>query len=599
MNRSVGVSQAAVDVSRLVIAAGLALGLAASSCASNNLASHAGRPAVTTTAATTTEAKTTAEGTGASALGGLPALNVAEREARDLGPVPPNMTIGVTLTLRGRDPAGLQSLVAGGKRVTPAAYAVTYGPSPEMVSRLRHTLARAGISSRWLGGEVSLSARAPAAAIEKFFHVGVHNFLLNGNTRFYAPLREPGVPVAITGSVLAVTGLDNYPSYSTFAIPSTTGLTPSQVATFYNLTPLRNAGIDGTGVTVMFPEWVVPDQATLDAFAKKFNLPPFNVSVQTNPTAWGAPATSSSHSYWPAEGEATMDLEIVHGLAPGAKEVVYSLGNPGDLPLTLEAMVRDHPGAVMSSSIGNLDCELEAGAKQDSTALNAVFEQAAGEGISIFWASGDRGAFACLPGGDPANEYSISVDPGADSPYVTGVGGTTAFASSTGAYYKEAAWGEPVSQWGSGGGVSTFYPRPSWQDAPGTTSLTGRGVPDVAADADGISGWDTFSPTPNGPVEGPNGGTSAAAPCWASVAALIDQYLMQQHLRTVGFANPALYLFARDPKVPAPPFHQITEGTNLHYPAAPGWNPATGLGSPDAAHLADDFAWYDRTHASG
>ena len=577
--------------SRAVTAASAALMLLAASCAASRLPSSAERSPATAPAATAPPAAA-----GRAAAGGLPALNIAEREARDLGPVSPNMAVSVTLTLRGRDPAGLQSLVARGKRVTPATFAATYGPSPEVVSQLRHILARAGISSQWLSGEVSLSAGAPAADIERFFHVGVHNFLLSGNTRFYAPLREPRVPAAIARSVLAVTGLDNYPSYSTFAIPSTTGLTPSQIATFYNMTPLRNAGIDGTGVTVMFPEWVVPDQATLDAFAKKFNLPPFNLSVRANPSAWGAPATSSNQSYWEAEGEATMDLEIVHGLAPGAKEVVYSLGNPGDLPLTLEAMVRDHPGAVMSSSIGNLNCELEPGAKQDSTALNAVFEQAASEGISIFWASGDRGAFACLPGGDPAIEYSVSVDPGADSPYLTGVGGTTAFVSSTGAYFKEAAWGEPVSQWGSGGGVSTLYSRPSWQDAPGTASLTGRGVPDVAADADGVSGWDTFSPTPNGPVEGPNGGTSAAAPCWASVTALVDQYLMQQHLHTVGFANPALYLFARDPKVPAPAFHQITEGSNLHYPATPGWNPATGLGSPDVAHLADDFVWYDHTH---
>jgi kumamolisin len=174
--------------------------------------------------------------------------------------------------------------------------------------------------------------------------------------------------------------------------------------------------------------------------------------------------------------------------------------------------------------------------------------------------------------------------------------------ASNGSYYKEAAWGEPLETWGSGGGLSGLFKQPSYQVAPGlgANTLTGRGVPDVACDADSdVSGWDVFEPTESskgiGVAEYADGGTSAAAPCWAAITALIDEDLLHQNLPEVGFANPALYDFARVPAgLPALAFHQVTEGSNFHFLATAGWNPATGLGTPDAAHLADDFEWYER-----
>jgi kumamolisin len=196
-----------------------------------------------------------------------------------------------------------------------------------------------------------------------------------------------------------------------------------------------------------------------------------------------------------------------------------------------------------------------------------------------------------------ANENQLSLAPDATSPHVTSVGGTTIFLGANAAYYKETAWGEPMEQWGGGGGYSTYFARPAWQQGPGTVG-TQRGVPDVSADADPNSGWDIFAPVQGmkGPQEQASGGTSASAPCWAAITALIDEFLNSQHLATVGFADPALYLFASSPKgLPAPAFHQVTQGTNLYFQATLGWNPATGLGTPDVAHLADDFAWYDRT----
>jgi kumamolisin len=165
--------------------------------------------------------------------------------------------------------------------------------------------------------------------------------------------------------------------------------------------------------------------------------------------------------------------------------------------------------------------------------------------------------------------------------------------SATGGYYKEAAWGEPISQWGSGGGLSMFFERPSWQAGPGVVNQYSTGmrqVPDVSGDADPLSGWDIFS---NG-MEQPGGGTSASAPFWAACAALIDQDLGKNGLPLIGFANPALYRFTQGPRgLPAPALHDVSTGTNLYYPATQGWDYATGLGTPDVAALADDFDWYE------
>lgn len=527
----------------------------------------------------------------------IPPLVNAERESRNLGPVPKGQLIDVTLTFRQRGSARLEPLLAEGRRVTPAQWAASYGPAPAAVAATRQTLARAGISSSWSKGAVSLAVTGPAAAIEAFFHVDIDRFVMRNGTHFYGPLTQPAAPASIAREVAAVTGMDDYQQDMTAAIAGPNGVTPAQITGFYNLTPLRNAGIDGSGITVMFPEWGVPSEQVLDAYAAKFNLPQFHVQEVTNDSAWGAPISSGAQNYSAVASEAALDLEVVHGLAPGAKEVVYAGGNSSDLDAMLEAMVTAHPGAILSSSIFTVSCDQSPGAKPAADAADAVFTQGASEGTSIFWAAGDRGAFPCISDGQASTMETVSVEPQGSSPHITAVGGTTVFLAANGEYYKEAAWGEPIEQWGGGGGISTIFARPSWQDAPGVGDITGRGVPDVSANADIESGWDVFTPGQNGPEEGPVGGTSAATPCWAAITALIDQYLEQQHLKTVGFANPALYFFATNPKgLPASPFHQITEGTNLHYSAAPGWNPATGLGSPDVGHLADDFVWFDKAH---
>ena len=143
--------------------------------------------------------------------------------------------------------------------------------------------------------------------------------------------------------------------------------------------------------------------------------------------------------------------------------------------------------------------------------------------------------------------------------------------------------------------MSVVFKRPAWQAGQGVSNQYSNGmreIPDVSAIADGNTGWDTFEAG----AWGMTGGTSAAAPLWAALGALIDEVLAQRHLGEIGFANPALYDFGQTLGDISPPaFHPVTEGTNLFYPAtSPGWNYGTGWGTPNASAVADDFIAYER-----
>jgi subtilase family serine protease len=187
------------------------------------------------------------------------------------------------------------------------------------------------------------------------------------------------------------------------------------------------------------------------------------------------------------------------------------------------------------------------------------------------------------------------VDLPASDPLTLAVGGTSLQASrTTGAYLAETGWNTPSSGAG-GGGFSRLFPRPAYQDGIAGIGAT-RGVPDVAADADYRSGMAiAFSGGSHNYLFG-GGGVSVAAPLWAAVIALADQYAG----RHLGFVNPALYRIGRSTHYHQA-FHDVTTGTNtVTFPtqtitghqAAPGWDPVTGWGSPNAQVLVPLLARY-------
>jgi kumamolisin len=213
------------------------------------------------------------------------------------------------------------------------------------------------------------------------------------------------------------------------------------------------------------------------------------------------------------------------------------------------------------------------------------------KGSTVFAASGDSGGLDCTPVADygrPPQSSFEGVTVPASLPGVTGTGGTTLTTDAAGNYSGETAWSEPLLSQGTGGGVSTAFSRPSWQKGVGTGGQTdvgnGRQVPDVSVDSDPTTG--NFIIEQGKKAVG--GGTSLAAPTWAGFTAIMDQYLEANHDPAVGFFNPILYHLSTS-SVRYRPFHDITVGGNDFYAATPGYDMATGLGSPDVYNLARDL----------
>ena len=503
-----------------------------------------------------------------------PPLAQAIRMSTHLGPAGSATWVSLNLSLKTRQGGRLAALLASGKTVSPAEYESEFGPDPLLVQPALSYLDRAGLQATWQPGSTMIAADGPAPAVAAMLNVSIERYRLADGTTFYASQDAPVLASPLAAVVTGVTGLDDYRRARSYAVRPG-GLKATDVLAFYNLAPLRARGLDGTGQTILFPEIETLPKANIDdlnKFATELGLPPFDplLTIKHN-SNWGTPQKP--------EGEAVLDLEIAHEVAPNAKLVVYSAGPQFVfLDRAFDQMVTDNLGSIISESLGL--CEAETSGSHRN-AYSGVEDRSVAQGMSHFVASGDNGAYTCGEDQDPAASFPATL------PTVTAVGGTSVFESTTGTYFKEAAWGSPIDETGTGGGPSQIYPIPDWQKAVEDANGHGfRQVPDVAADADPITGFHIVF----GGEDTQAGGTSAATPLWAATVALIDQDLKKKGLREAGFANPALYwMGANETRLPSPPFHDVTVGNNLAYNAAPGWDFATGWGSMDGAAL--DAAW--------
>jgi subtilase family serine protease len=512
-------------------------------------------------------------------------LAEAVRAARPLGRTDPRRDLRITLALRGRDAQGLSRLLETSQTVSATDFAARFGPDPLQVQAALRDLEGAGLSGRWQAGSQLATATGPVGAIERYLGVQLRDYRLPDGTDFHAPDREPLVPEGLSGLVAGVSGLDDFTRYRSHAIRPG-GLTPTDVRVIYGIDSLTSRGLDGSGETIVLPEIDdLPNTADLAAFARKFNLPPFDVTVKRDPAHWGTPEGQGKPG-----SEVTLDLEVAHAIAPGAKFVPY-IGSPqaDQTAAAFDALVAQNPGAIISDSIGACETGLSTALLQQGATSN---ERAVAQGMSHFVAAGDRGAYDCGQNTAPSVDFPSAL------PTVTSVGGTTMFQTPQGTYQKEAAWGNPISQAGTGGGLSRFFRRPAYQAGPGVNNQFSNGnrqVPDVAGVADQNTGYHIIL----GRRDAQIGGTSAAAPLWAAVIALINQDLKKKGLKPVGFANPALYWMGQNSsQLQASPFHQVTEGNNLAYSATPGWNYCTGLGTLQAGALDSAFEAYQRRAGS-
>jgi len=272
------------------------------------------------------------------------------------------------------------------------------------------------------------------------------------------------------------------------------------------------------------------------------------------------------------DGEVMLDIEVAGAIAPAAKIVVYFAPNTDQGFLdAITTAVHDSTNqpSVISISWGGAE---SAWTTQAFTNFDDAFQAAAAIGVTVCAASGDNGST------DGVNDGNNHVDFPASDPFVLGCGGSSLQASND-QIVSETVWNDLPNGGATGGGVSDVFPLPTWQDgfdvpAP-TVQGGGRGVPDVSGDADPNTGYNIL-------VDGESvieGGTSAVAPLWAALVARINQ----QMGKSIGFLNPLIYAQA----VEASGFHDITEGNNGAFTAAVGWDPCTGLGSPDGVPLEE------------
>jgi kumamolisin len=220
----------------------------------------------------------------------------------------------------------------------------------------------------------------------------------------------------------------------------------------------------------------------------------------------------------------------------------------------------------------------------DLAPVRAALADAHTNGTTAFDASGDLAGLECKGGDEwssPPNEDNIGLDAIASMPEMTAVGGTTLSTDAGGSWLAEKAWFDaPLSQ-GTAGGVSALFERPAWQATVNFERGDGkRLVPDISAVADQFTGVKIVF---NQQLL-VGGGTSVSAPLWAGIAAVINQYLVSRGGALLGDINPLLYRAAAGSQLPA--FHDVVRGGNAVYNAGPGYDPVTGLGTPDVDNLA-------------
>jgi kumamolisin len=300
-----------------------------------------------------------------------------------------------------------------------------------------------------------------------------------------------------------------------------------------------------------------------------------------------------------ADGEVELDIEVAGAVAPKASFVVYFAPNTdqGFIDAISDAINAKPTPIAVSISWGGPE---NSWASQSMSGMNEAISDAAALGCTVTVAAGDNGS-----SDNPSSTSGVQVDFPASSPYSLACGGTTLVGNTaTNTITSEVVWNEITIQGGAGGGgVSVVYAQPTWQKTAGVpataaTGVTGigsaaepgRGVPDVAGNADPYSGYQVV-------VDGkaqPIGGTSAVAPLWAGLIAR----LAQASGTRFGLLQPLLY-GGVTPGADVAGFNDIVDGGNGAYKAAPGWDACTGLGSPNGTALLSRLSGSDSPDSAG
>ncbi len=466
--------------------------------------------------------------------------------------------------------------------LTPEEFTAQFGPTEKDYQAVMDFAKSNGLTvTATHPNRVVLDVAGTVADIEKTFHLTLRVYRHPTEAReFYAPDVEPSVNLAVP--ILHISGLDNYslphpnlklrPAGAAASAKPNTGSGPSGT---YRGSDFRTAyvpgtSLTGTGQTVGLLEFDGFYASAIATYASQAGLPTIPVTVV--PIDGGVSAPGSDNT------EVCLDIEMVMSMAPGVTNIyVYEATNGSPWLDLLNAMATHNP---LSKQ---LSCSWGGG--PPDAASEQVFKQMAGQGQSFFNATGDSDAF------------TGSIPFPSDSTNITEVGGTTLTTGNGATYSSETVWNwglDGGSYVGSSGGISTYYPIPSYQQGISMVanqgSTTMRNVPDVALTADNVYVvYGRHSST------GSVGGTSCAAPLWAGFTALVNQQAAAAGQGPVGFLNPALYTIGKGASYTFD-FHDTTTGSNTwpssltKFFAVSGYDLCTGWGTPNGTNLINALA---------
>jgi uncharacterized protein (TIGR03437 family) len=493
--------------------------------------------------------------------------------------------------------------------LTPEQFGDRFGLSRSDISKL----------TAWIEGQgfrVETVARArnwiafsgPAEAAERAFRTEIHHFGARGE-RHFANVSEFSIPEALAGVVSSIRGLNDFSRQPSRVVPEyitasgANQLAPDDWATIYNVKPLYDRGIDGTGQRVAIVGRSDFSQAWMDTFRQTFGLPPSQIEMHLI-----GPDPGSTN----AAGEAALDVEWSGAIARNAT-IVYVYSNNFDD--AVQGAIDQNLAPVLSESFGT--CEL-----QGSKGNRSMAQQANAQGITWVASSGDSGGAGCDPhgffgttGNTASATMGLAVNIPASYPEVTAIGGTQ-FNEGNGQYWNgannpiggsvisyipEVVWNETGAGGllASGGGASIYFSKPAWQHAAGVPDDGARDVPDISFSASG--NHDPYVVV-NANGQRATAGTSAGAPSFAGVLALLNQYVVSEGIQNnpgLGNINPELYRLAGRNV-----FHDVLQGNNLvpcatgspscstgslGFTAGPGYDQATGLGSIDVYNLFTEW----------
>ena len=532
----------------------------------------------------------------------VPAL----KHLKSTGATAGSQELKLAIALQPRNAAQLQTLLVQldqrgstnyHRYLTAAQYAQNFGRTPAEVQSIESFLRGQGIQVTSVApNNLLIDATASVSAAERAFGVQIANYTLQGRA-VYAPANDPSLPASISGMVRAIVGLNNVGVQHSHVINGGPVARAKQhpnggsgPGNYYGPSDLRNAydmnslvnSDSGTGSKIAIFELAGYTLSDITTYRSFFGLPALTVN---NILVDGATNVDG-----PGAGEVTLDMEVASAITPNATQEIYIGPNSGSGPDdTYTKIATDDLAKVVSTSWGL--CEAFQG-NAELAAEDGIFQQYAAQGQALFDAAGDTGAYDCRDG------VTVSVESPSSDPNVVSVGGTNLQTGTNATYTSESVWNDASGA--GGGGQSSYFPMPTYQRGPNViedqtfnNNSTNREVPDVTADADPNTGYDVYCSStadcPGGPGWFAFGGTSAAAPLWASIAVDTNQYLAGLSKPTLGSASAEIYEIFNHQQ-PYAAYHDITSGNNLIYNAETGYDMASGVGSPDVWNFARDAA---------